>query len=99
MEGHKLQRPTHQSPLVIPNNHDKKFLVELEKSSGPTDTVPHLLLEKEMELSYRQAIGELLFTAITCRPDILYVVIKFSQHKNHLARIHYMVVKRVFEYL
>ena len=32
-------------------------------------------LATDMKFSYQQAIGELLFAAITCRPDILYLVI------------------------
>ena len=52
-----------------------------------------------MGFAYRQAIGELLFAAITCRPDILYCIIKLSQYNTKPARIHYIAVKRVFRYL
>ena len=52
-----------------------------------------------MEFSYQRAIGELLFTVITCRPAILYAIIKLSQYNNILAYIHYTTVKWVFKYL
>ena len=50
-------------------NHDKKFMKELETSQGLTYIVARNFLEQEMKLSYRQAIRELLFTAIKCRSD------------------------------
>lgn len=74
-------------------------MTELEQAIGPTEAEPHLILQKEMGFSYRQAIGELLFAAITCRPDILYAIIKLSQYNNKPSRIHYLAVKRVFKYL
>ena len=80
-------------------NHDKRYMTELESAIGPTDILAHALLQKEMEFSYRQAIGELLFAAITCRLDILYNIIKLSKYNNKPARIHYTAVKRVFKYL
>ena len=52
-----------------------------------------------MQFSYRQAIGELLFAAIPCHPDILYAIIRLSQYNKKPARIHYIAVKRVFRYL
>ena len=72
---------------------------ELETSSGPTDPTAHATLQKEMGFAYRQSIGELLFAAITCRPDILYCIIKLSQYNTKPARIHYLAVKRIFRYL
>merc|ERR1740124_910450 len=59
----------------------------------------HTTLQKEMGFSYCQAIGKNLFAAITCRPDILYCVIKLSQYNTKPARIHYLAVKRIFRYL
>ena len=52
-----------------------------------------------MGFSYRQAISEILFAAITCRPDILYLVINLSQYSNNPGEVHYVAVKRVFKYL
>ena len=99
LEGHNWTKRTNTSPLHSPMNHDKKYMTELELATGPTDTDAKVVLEKEMKFSYRQAIGELLFAAITCRPDILYSIIKLSQYNTKPARIHYLAVKRVFKYL
>ena len=52
-----------------------------------------------MGFSYRQAIGELLYATITCRPEIMYCIIKLSQYNTKPAHIHYLAVKRVFQYL
>ena len=72
---------------------------ELETSVGPVEVLAKATLQREMTFSYRQAIGELLFPAITCRPDILYRIIKLSQYNNKPVKIHYITVKRVFKYL
>lgn len=52
-----------------------------------------------MTFSYRQAIREIVFAPITCRPDILYSIIKLSQYNNKPAKIYYIAVKRVFKFL
>jgi len=80
-------------------NREKKYLNKLETSSGPTDAMVHATLQKEMGFAYRQEIEELLFATITCRPDILYNIIKLSQYNTNPARIHYLAIKRVFRYL
>ena len=52
-----------------------------------------------MGFNYRQAIGELIFLMITCRPDISYPLIKLSQYSNNPAEEHYNAVKQIFKYL
>jgi len=99
LEGHGWSRPTHGSPLTTPMNHDKRYMSELETSIGPIEPMAKATLQREMMFSYRQAIGELLFAAITCRPDIMYSIIKLSQYSTKPAKIHYIAVKRVFKYL
>ena len=99
LEGHGWLRPTHSSPLATTMNHDKKYMKELEDAKGPPDDTARAILEKEMIFSYQQAIGELLFAAIICHPDILYAIIKLSQYNNKPAHVHYIAVKRVFKYL
>ena len=99
LEGHNWQKPTHSSPLSSPIHHEKKYMRELKTSSGPTDSISHATLQKEMGFTYRQSIGELLFAAIKCRPDILYCIIKLLQYNTKPARILYLAVKRIFRYL
>ena len=74
-------------------------MTEIDTAVGPVDALPKANLEKEMGFSYRQSIGEILLAAITCRPDILYSVIKLSQYNNKPAKIHYIAPKRIFRYL
>ena len=99
LEAHNWQKTTHKSPLASPMNHEKKYMRELETSQGPTDTIAHATLQKEMGFSYCQAIGEILFAAITYRPDILHCVINVSQYNTKPACIHYLAVKYDFRYL
>ena len=99
LEGYGWDTQTHKSPIGSPMNHEKKYLNKMETSSRPTDALSHTTLQKEMRSTYRQVIGELLFAAITCRPDILYCIIKLSQYNTKPACIHYLAVKRVFRYL
>ena len=49
-------------------------------------------LQVEMGLNYRQAIGELIFLMITCRPDISFPLIKLSQYSVNPAKDHYEAV-------
>ena len=80
-------------------NHDKKTTKELEIVTGPTDTIEKMILEKEMSFSYRQAIGEILFSATTFRPEMLHSIIKVSQYNTKSACVHYIAAKRVLNYL
>jgi deoxyuridine 5'-triphosphate nucleotidohydrolase len=56
-------------------------------------------VEKEMGFTYRQAIGELIYALVTCRPDISFACIKLSQFSAKPARIHFDAVKHVYKYL
>ena len=52
-----------------------------------------------MNFKYRQAVGELLFAAVTWHPDILFTVIELSQYSTSPSKIHYQAAKYVFKYL
>ena len=51
----------------------------LHEESGPELLEDQLELSTRMVFDYRSAIGELLFAAITCRPYVMYGVIKLSR--------------------
>ena len=76
-------------------HHDKKYLQELDIAKGPALEQDRVRLH-DQGFSYRQAIGKLLFAAVTCQPDILYSVIKLSQYSSCPAAIHYAAAKRGF---
>ena len=52
-----------------------------------------------MGFNYCQAIGELIFLTVTCRPDISYPLIKLSQYSSNPASEHYEAVKQIFRYV
>ena len=56
-------------------------------------------LEGTYGFTYRQAIGELIYALVTCRPDISYSVIKLGQYSANPASIHFDAVKQVYCYL
>ena len=78
---------------------DAAHTKSLNEATGPLGDSERRLLQQSMGFSYRQAIGELLFAAVTCRPDVLYAVIRLSNFSTNPAEIHYTAVKRVFRYL
>ena len=83
----------------VPMRSDSKYLFELENSKGPDSDKERLELEVKMKFNYRQALGEILYAMITCRPDISISVTKLSQYSQNPAEIHYVALKNIFRYL
>ena len=83
----------------IPMSDEKDYLRQLESAAPPTTAKEQTSLQVEMNFNYRQAIGELIFAMVTCRPDISFPLIKLSQHSANPARIHYEAVISIFRYL
>ena len=52
-----------------------------------------------MGCSYKQCIGELIYTLTIYRIDIVIAIVSLSQHSFHPARNQYEVVKHIFVYL
>ena len=71
----------------------------MEKAVPPITTKDINQLQSNMGFNYRQAIGELIFLMVTCRPDISYPLIKLSQYSNKPAQEHYEAVKHIFKYI
>ena len=88
--------PLHNLPL--PMKSDTQYQRNLEQQPIPTEKEIQQL-EKEMGFGYRQAIGELIYALVTCRPDISYPVIKLSQYSTRPTRAHFEAVKDVYRYL
>lgn len=76
--GHNWDKAKTLKTIKTPMNTDKQYIDCLETSTRPTDVKEHNQLEQQMGFKYRQAIGELLFAAVTCQPDIMYSIIKLS---------------------
>ena len=84
----------------IPMRADSESLKKREMSKGSDDPVEAQALEIEMGLSYRQAIGELIFAMTVGRIDISYPIIKLSQqYSAHPSKAHYQALKHIFVHL
>ena len=99
LNGHGWKNLQHCATTSTPMRSDSQYIHEIENCEGPVDSTEQKNLATNMKFSYRQAIGELLFAALTCRPDILYPVIKLSQYSNAPTEIHFIAVKNIFRYL
>ena len=84
-------------PTPLPNRptFQKYFLT----ATGDPDPNIQLALTKEMGFRYRNAIGELIYAMVTCRPDLSYAVVRSSQYSSCPAAIHYHGVRHILKYL
>ena len=90
------EKPTATYP--IPMKTDNKYQQALESQHIPTPEEIQQL-ESDMTFGYRQAIGELIYAMITCRPDISYAVIKLSQYSTRPTLLHFEAIKNIYRYL
>ena len=60
-------------------NFDNKYMNELHEAEGPAILEDQVDLATKMGFKHRSGVGELLFADITCRPEIIYTVVKLSQ--------------------
>jgi hypothetical protein len=70
---------------------DSAWWKEFKKATGNPDVKAQADLAKEMQLSYRAGVGELIWAMTTCCPDLAFASVKLSQsnlcpHKNPLPR-------------
>ena len=93
-ENTALTREVH-----TPMRSDSAYQTSLETAVRPLTSDKAHEIASNMGFSYRQAIGELIFAAVTCRIDILYAVIKLSQYSSSPAAVHFTAVKNIFRYL
>jgi len=52
-----------------------------------------------IDVPYRQAIGSLLYLALSTRPDITFAVVCLSKYTAEPRKIHWNAIKRIFRYL
>ena len=83
----------------IPMRSESAYLREMEVSKGPVEEKEKKKLETKMKFNFRQALGEVLYAMVTCRPDISMAVTKLSQYANNPSEIHYNALKNIFRYL
>jgi len=76
-------------PTPLPT--DAMWLKEFNKAMGDPDKASQALLEKEMQLSYRAGVGELIWAMTTCHPDLAFASVKLSQSNSCPHKMHYPV--------
>jgi len=97
---HGWLNDNYNSPkLPVPMRSDTKYKFELENAKGSDTDKDRLTLEMKMKFNYRQALGEILYAMVTCRPDLSISVTKLSHYSQNPAEIHYVALKNVFRYL
>ena len=77
--------PTPMVPSASYSKHDSP--------SSPSDAA------RMRKVPYCEAIGSLMYAAVTTRPDIAFAVSTLSQFLENLGEAHWQAVKRVFRYL
>jgi hypothetical protein len=72
----------------------------LQCISGPAENTPEATnLQKQAGFSYRQVLGELVYTYVLSRPDIGYAVTLLSRFSAAPALEHYQALKGICKYL
>jgi deoxyuridine 5'-triphosphate nucleotidohydrolase len=94
-EREKTHRP-HTFP--IPMQPDSQYLRNIENAEILTEAEVSKL-EKEFGFGYRQAVGELIYALVTCRPDISFPIIKLSQYSTRPNKIHFEALRNIYRYL
>jgi dUTP pyrophosphatase len=97
----KLNNPTYLRKIInehideshianqpVPMNDSKDHIRAIETAIPPSSEMDQRNLQVEMNFNYCQAIGELIFAMVTCRPDISFLLIKLSQYSANPAKIH-----------
>jgi hypothetical protein len=76
----------------------KTFLTLFLNAKGDPDPKVQAQVQS-MKLSYRSAIGELIWVMTTCRPDISYATVRTSQYSYTPHALHYHGINHILKYL
>ena len=94
----KTFKDEYTSHLPIPMSEDTAYNRKIENAT-PLSKQDMATLEVKYGYSYRQAIGELIYAMVTCRPDISFALIKLSQYSASPAEEHFTAVHNIYKYL
>jgi deoxyuridine 5'-triphosphate nucleotidohydrolase len=86
------------SKRAVPMKDSTDYQRQLESSIPLTDQERDTL-ETKLGFTYRQAIGELIYALVTCRPDISFACIKLSQYSASPSLEHFEAVQHLYKYL
>ena len=82
----------------IPMKDNPEYHRQLENATPLSDDERENI-ESSLKFTYRQAIGELIYALVTCRPDLSFSIVKLAQYSAAPAAIHFEAVKQVYKYL
>ena len=77
LNGHKWFLPN-ASHIKSPMTNESGILKTIYTSISSKDDFETFTIQLKMDFCYRQAIGELIFAAVICRLDILFLTILLS---------------------
>jgi hypothetical protein len=86
---------TQPTPFPLDPTWMKKF----DAATGDWDKKFQAKLAKEIKLSYRSGVGELIWAMTTCHPDLAYVAVKLSQSNHCSHEHHYHGLRHALKYL
>jgi hypothetical protein len=88
---------TANRPTPLPT--DSTWLKKFNAATGPTDPSEQAKLASAMHIKYRGDVGKFIWAMTTCRPDIAFTSVKFSQSNSAPAEHHYHGLKHAICYL
>lgn len=88
--------PPEKYPLPMNSNNEWQEKLEMAQ---PATTEELQALEEKYGYTYRQAIGEMIYILVTCRPDISYALIKLSQYSSAPSAVHFEATHHLLHYL
>jgi hypothetical protein len=91
-----LDVPSTQHPTPLGTN--ESFLKRLYSAVGDKDPKAQEALKKKMKFGFRNAMGELIWPMVTCRPDFSQAVVKCAQGSAFPSETHYLALKSVLRY-
>lgn len=91
-----LDAPTVKHPTPLGTN--EAFLKRLYLAQGDPDPNVQAALKKKMKFGFRNAMGELIWPMVTCRPDFSQAVVKCAQGSAFPSETHYLALKSVLRY-
>jgi hypothetical protein len=91
-----LDMPTTKHPTPLGTN--ESFLKRLYSAVGDRDPKAQEALKKRMKFGFRNAMGELIWPMVTCRPDFSQAVVKCAQGSAFPSETHYLALKSILRY-
>ncbi|GAX10430.1 hypothetical protein FisN_21Lu161 [Fistulifera solaris] len=100
MQTHGWMTPsTH--PTTVPQSPIPADSIPLiYENIGPPESSPdHAALETKHGFKFRSLLGELLYTYVTCRPDVGYALVTLSKFAAYPHDVHFTLLKDIARYL